>query len=195
VNGDPELIEDESLCTSINLNQSVSSVGVELSAQFSEKRSSSRGNSLVGTLLENEVEVSIVEENMKDGDTVRVDRNHSLSVNGLDKTNYVCSCVEKRPPIATAPPTATLYCQAVDSVGGKMVGCCLVASRKRFYRPSKKIPFMILCDSHRDRIRKHFCCPGCGLFCTQVNQWDIFIQIYYFLFHAFFSSLGNIFTV
>ena len=160
-------MEDESLCTSINMNQSVSSDSVELSAQFSEKRSSSGGHSLVATSLENEVEVSIVEDNKEDG-TISVDHNHQ-SVNGIDKTAYVCSCIEKRPPIATAPPTAILYCQAVDSVGGKMVGCCLVASRKRFYRPSKKIPFMILCDSHRDRIRKHFCCPGCGLFCTQVN--------------------------
>ena len=118
--------------------------------------------------MENEVEVSIVEEQAKEEASISANHSHPLS-NGLDKTTYVCSCVEKRPPVATAPPTATLYCQAVDSVGGKMVGCCLVANRKRFYRPSKKIPFMILCDSHRDRIRKHFCCPGCGLFCTQVN--------------------------
>lgn len=121
-------------------------------------------SSLVISSLENEVEVSIVEENGKQLVPHKV---NGITTAG-DCVKYYCSCAEIRPPLATVPPAATLYCQAVDSVGGKLVGCCLIANRKKFYRPSKKIPFMILCDSHRDRIRKHFCCPGCGLFCTQV---------------------------
>jgi len=121
-------------------------------------------HSLVACSLENEVEVSILEDQGKELAAHKMNGVVSIEEN----IKYSCSCVEVRSPIATVPPAATLYCQAVDSVGGKLVGCCLTASKRRFYRPSKKIPFMILCDSHRDRIRKHFCCPGCGLFCTQV---------------------------
>lgn len=128
--------------------------------------------SLISSSLENEVEVSIVEENgicQPSAGQRKVNGITSKTSSGDSPISFACSCVENRPPVATAPPAATLYCQAVDSVGGKLVGCCLVAIRKRFYRPSKKIAFMILCDSHRDRIRRHFCCPGCGLFCTQVR--------------------------
>ena len=121
--------------------------------------------------LENEIEVSLVEEQMSketSSATVAKKVNGYLNDRSEKHPHYSCACIELRPPIAVAPPAATLYCQAVDSVGGKLVGCCLIANRKRFHRPYRKIPFMILCDSHRDRIRKHFCCPGCGLFCTQV---------------------------
>lgn len=149
---------------------------LKTSAQISTKETTLVDESaLVDNSLENEVELSIVEENEKQEASCPVPRHVNGTVSLLtEKTNFTCSCVESRPPMATAPPAATLYCQAVDSVGGKLVGCCLVASRKRFYRPSKKIPFMILCDSHRDRIRKHFCCPGCGLFCTQASYFLFF---------------------
>ena len=158
-----------------NLDQSSSSAHANL---LNESAQTPRDISLrqegrpsrVGSSLENEVEVSIVDENGKQAaGQIKVNGIASKSSSGDSEISYSCSCVEGRPPVATVPPAATLYCQAVDSVGGKQVGCCLVAVRKRFYRPSKKIAFMILCESHRDRIRKHFCCPGCGLFCTQVR--------------------------
>lgn len=163
--------ENETLHTSSGGDNSLSSDNLmrETSAKSIVSHTSLADESvLVANSLENEVELSIVEEQGKQV----ADCHTPLQVNGtasllVEKTIFTCSCVESHPPVATAPPAATLYCQAVDSVGGKLVGCCLVANRKRFYRPSKKIPFMILCDSHRDRIRKHFCCPGCGLFCTQ----------------------------
>jgi len=129
----------------------------------SSVHSTEREHTLVPCPLENEVEVSIVEDHRKE----MVVHKMNDVVSAAEGVHYSCCCIEVRSPIATVPPAATLYCQAVDSVGGKLVGCCLTASKRRFYRPSKKIPFMILCDSHRDRIRKHFCCPGCGLFCTQ----------------------------
>jgi hypothetical protein len=169
--------EKEPLHTSSSMDDSLSSDNLVLdtSGQISVNNGSLTDESaLVANSLENEVELSIVEEQVKP-----VTNGHTpLQINGtismlVDKAiNYACSCVESHPPVATVPPAATLYCQAVDSVGGKLVGCCLVANRKRFYRPSKKIPFMILCDSHRDRIRKHFCCPGCGLFCTQASNYN-----------------------
>lgn len=151
-------------------SSSLDALVVDISAQMSVNRLSLTDEStLVENALENEVELSIVEEKGKEEGYRRTSRQVNGNISMVyEKPIYVCACIESRPPIATVPPAATLYCQAVDSVGGKLVGCCLVANRKRFYRPSKKIPFMILCDSHRDRIRKHFCCPGCGLFCTQV---------------------------
>lgn len=153
---------------------------LKTSAQISIKETSLIAESALvdNNSLEHEVELSIVEENEKQDSNCPVSRHVNGTVSLIvEKTTFTCSCVESRPPVATAPPAATLYCQAVDSVGGKLVGCCLVASRKRFYRPSKKIPFMILCDSHRDRIRKHFCCPGCGLFCTQAIILTNFYKI------------------
>ncbi len=165
---------------SLNLDDSPSSdsLVLETSAQSPVNNVSVTDEcTLVANSLENEVELSIVEVQGKheatNGPTSRQVNGTVSSI--VEKNTYACSCVESRPPVAIVPPAATLYCQAVDSVGGKLVGCCLVANRKRFYRPSKKIQFMILCDSHRDRIRKHFCCPGCGLFCTQVSM--IFGQI------------------
>lgn len=167
--------ETEPFHTSSSMDDSLSSDNLVLdtSGQTSVNNGSLTDESaLVANSLENEVELSIVEEQVKP-----VTNGHTpLQINGtisllVEKTtNYACSCVESHPPVAIVPPAAPLYCQAVDSVGGKLVGCCLVANRKRFYRPSKKISFMILCDSHRDRIRKHFCCPGCGLFCTQASK-------------------------
>lgn len=145
---------------------------METPAQISINSVSTDEFALVATSLENEVELSIVEErdNQESRRHTSSQMNGAVFVSHADKINFTCCCVESRSPVATVPPSATLYCQAVDSVGGKQVGCCLVANRKKFYRPSKKIPFMILCESHHDRIRKHLCCPGCGLFCTQVGS-------------------------
>ena len=173
-------IEDDVTCkettkeAEFDLDQNQSALDESESANVSKDLSMEHEPLLMANSLENEIEVSIVED--KEKEIVAVNAN----VNGLtaivpttstaENVKYSCNCVEVRSPIATVPPAATLYCQAVDSVGGKLVGCCLTANKRRFYRPSKKIPFMILCDSHRDRIRKHFCCPGCGLFCTQVRD-------------------------
>lgn len=34
-------------------------------------------------------------------------------------------------------------------------------------RPSVRVPYIILCEVHRERLIRHNCCPTCGLFCTQ----------------------------
>lgn len=34
-------------------------------------------------------------------------------------------------------------------------------------RPSTRVPFIILCRTHKERLLRHNCCPACGLFCTQ----------------------------
>ncbi|XP_060566569.1 LOW QUALITY PROTEIN: histone-lysine N-methyltransferase EHMT1-like [Ruditapes philippinarum] len=63
--------------------------------------------------------------------------------------------------------TIVTFCQALDSVDGKVLGCCNKVTNPQLVRPAVKIPFLALCDSHRKRLRAHQCCPGCGHFCTQ----------------------------
>ncbi|XP_070176333.1 uncharacterized protein [Littorina saxatilis] len=59
------------------------------------------------------------------------------------------------------------YCQALDSVDGKALGCCNKVSNLQLVRPGVKIPFMAVCEVHRKRLKLHQCCPGCGHFSTQ----------------------------
>ncbi|XP_063874460.1 histone-lysine N-methyltransferase EHMT1-like isoform X2 [Scylla paramamosain] len=81
-------------------------------------------------------------------------------------TNVLCKCRIKYNPLAIVT-TGEVYCQAIDSFDGRMIGCCNIVTNYRLLRVSGKIPFMLLCDNHRQRLRRHNCCPCCGLFCTQ----------------------------
>ncbi|XP_045102813.1 histone-lysine N-methyltransferase EHMT1-like isoform X2 [Portunus trituberculatus] len=81
-------------------------------------------------------------------------------------TNVLCKCRIKYNPLAIVT-TGEVYCQAIDSFDGRMIGCCNIVTNYRLLRVSGKIPFMLLCDNHRQRLRQHNCCPCCGLFCTQ----------------------------
>lgn len=67
---------------------------------------------------------------------------------------------------------ADLYCQAVDSLDGRLIGCCNTVDKNnaRLVRPSIKVPFLVLCEVHHQRLQRHNCCPGCGNFCTQVSH-------------------------
>ncbi|XP_069938881.1 uncharacterized protein G9a isoform X3 [Cherax quadricarinatus] len=81
-------------------------------------------------------------------------------------TNVLCKCRVRENPTAVGI-TGDVYCQAIDSFDGRMIGCCNVAATHKYLRVSGKIPFMLLCEIHRQRLRRHNCCPCCGLFCTQ----------------------------
>lgn len=59
------------------------------------------------------------------------------------------------------------YCQALDSVDGRALGCCNKVTNTQLVRPGVKIPFMLVCEVHRRRLKLHQCCPGCGHFCTE----------------------------
>ncbi|KAJ4426393.1 hypothetical protein ANN_27207 [Periplaneta americana] len=63
-----------------------------------------------------------------------------------------------------------LYCQAMDTLDDRLVGCCnaVTAQDTRLSRPSRRVPYLILCDVHMQRLLRHNCCPGCGIFCTQM---------------------------
>ncbi|XP_045581767.2 uncharacterized protein G9a isoform X3 [Procambarus clarkii] len=81
-------------------------------------------------------------------------------------TNVLCRCRVREDPTAVGI-TGDVYCQAVDSFDGRMIGCCNIVTSHKYLRVSGKIPFMLLCEVHRHRLRRHNCCPCCGLFCTQ----------------------------
>ena len=66
-----------------------------------------------------------------------------------------------------AAPGRTIYCQAIDCVDSKMIGCCNQAKLTLLFRSSKRVPYRVYCEVHLARLRRHHCCPGCGLFCTQ----------------------------
>ncbi|KAH9508779.1 Histone-lysine N-methyltransferase ehmt1 [Bulinus truncatus] len=59
------------------------------------------------------------------------------------------------------------YCQALDTVDNKVLGCCNKVTNPQLVRPGVKIPFMAVCEVHRKRLKLHQCCPGCGHFCSQ----------------------------
>jgi len=69
--------------------------------------------------------------------------------------------------------------QAVESVDETLVGCCKLASTTRLRRPSTKVPYMLLCESHAFRLSLHNCCPGCGIFCSQVSLFSSGYSRYY----------------
>lgn len=64
---------------------------------------------------------------------------------------------------------APLYCTAIDSIDDRLVGCCneVDSHDVAMRRPSTRVPFIILCRMHKERLLRHNCCPSCGLFCTQ----------------------------
>ena len=64
---------------------------------------------------------------------------------------------------------APLYCTAIDSIDKKLVGCCkeVDSNAVAMRRPSTRVPFIILCRMHKERLLRHNCCPTCGLFCSQ----------------------------
>ncbi|GAB6027120.1 Histone-lysine N-methyltransferase ehmt1, variant 2 [Chamberlinius hualienensis] len=59
------------------------------------------------------------------------------------------------------------YCEGVDCIDGRLIGCVNVISSVSVFRPSVRAPFQALCELHRHRMRFHQSCPACGLFCTQ----------------------------
>ncbi|KAK6620731.1 hypothetical protein RUM43_011026 [Polyplax serrata] len=65
--------------------------------------------------------------------------------------------------------TGDLYCQALDSIENRIVGCCnaIPSQDVGLYRASEKAAYQMMCNVHQQRLLRHNCCPGCGLFCTQ----------------------------
>ena len=112
----------------------------------------------------------------------------------------LCSCRMEAPKIDRISERAGHKCMATESVDGEVgpgrwparcqgsrprspasplvtrpcrpqLSCCNAAILKReTMRPSSRVALMVLCETHRARMVKHHCCPGCGYFCTAVSD-------------------------
>nr|CAI5836466.1 unnamed protein product [Callosobruchus analis] len=81
---------------------------------------------------------------------------------------HTCFCTHKT-NLFSITNGETVYCNAIDSIGDKLVGCTRIvnADETPLLRPSQKIPYTLFCSFHRNRLLRHNCCPACGIFCTQ----------------------------
>uniref|UniRef100_A0A6I8R2X4 Euchromatic histone-lysine N-methyltransferase 2 n=1 Tax=Xenopus tropicalis TaxID=8364 RepID=A0A6I8R2X4_XENTR len=78
----------------------------------------------------------------------------------------LCSCRMEAPSVDRVCEQANNMCMATESVDGELSGCNVTITKRETMRPSSRVPLMVLCESHRARMVKHHCCPGCGYFCT-----------------------------
>ncbi|GFY67799.1 histone-lysine N-methyltransferase EHMT2 [Trichonephila inaurata madagascariensis] len=60
-----------------------------------------------------------------------------------------------------------LICEAEDTINEKIVPCMRSISHQYLLTPSSEIKCRAFCDIHLWRLKKHHCCPKCGIFCTQ----------------------------
>lgn len=71
---------------------------------------------------------------------------------------------------APAPgPSLTLF---LPFTLPQLSGCNAAILKRETMRPSSRVALMVLCETHRARMVKHHCCPGCGYFCTAVSDWQ-----------------------
>jgi len=90
------------------------------------------------------------------------------------KKEDICCCGSK-PFFDTAKSfKQSTFCQAIDCFDGKLIGCYNVARLPSLFRASIRVPYQIYCEVHLARLRRHHCCPGCGLFCTQGQFLECF---------------------
>ncbi|XP_014476702.1 PREDICTED: histone-lysine N-methyltransferase EHMT1 [Dinoponera quadriceps] len=84
--------------------------------------------------------------------------------------SMLCLCqVRSQLYVTITGPGAPLYCTANDSIDNRLVGCCneVDSNDVTMRRPSTRIPYIILCRMHKERLLRHNCCPTCGKFCSQ----------------------------
>lgn len=65
--------------------------------------------------------------------------------------------------------TDETYCSAVDQIEDQKVGCGneVEGELLNLMRPSVRVSYMLLCESHKKRLFSHNCCASCGVFLTQ----------------------------
>ncbi|KAI0218690.1 Histone-lysine N-methyltransferase EHMT2 [Lamellibrachia satsuma] len=106
----------------------------------------------------------------KAGHIVRGQSTRYASAEERDR-DFIPLCCCKINGASFANLKQVIYCQALDSIDGKVVGCCNKVTNGQLVRSAVKIPFMAVCEQHRKRLLSHQCCPGCGHFCTQVSHF------------------------
>uniref|UniRef100_A0A8B9MW36 [histone H3]-lysine(9) N-methyltransferase n=1 Tax=Accipiter nisus TaxID=211598 RepID=A0A8B9MW36_9AVES len=98
------------------------------------------------------------------------ERGPAGALGGLEAERFeelpLCSCRMEAPKVERGGEGARGLCMATESVDGQLSGCGSSILKRETMRPSSRVPLMVLCESHRARMVKHHCCPGCGYFCT-----------------------------
>lgn len=84
-------------------------------------------------------------------------------------TQFLCLC-DKKSQYYVRKSQSLTQCVAVDQIEHHHVGCTneVQGELLNLMRPSSRVSYMILCETHRKRLMAHNCCAGCGVFCSQV---------------------------
>lgn len=95
---------------------------------------------------------------------------NAIETNGASSSEvdkHICLCA--KPSKYFTKKTAETFCAAIDQIETQTVGCCnkIEAALPNLLRPSVRVSYMVLCESHIRRLLSHNCCAGCGVFCTQ----------------------------
>ncbi|XP_078498135.1 histone-lysine N-methyltransferase EHMT1 isoform X2 [Lissotriton helveticus] len=77
----------------------------------------------------------------------------------------LCSCRMETPKKDEITMLANEQCMATESTDGELSKCTNSVIKYELMRPSNKVHQLVLCETHRGRMVKHQCCPGCGYFC------------------------------
>lgn len=96
----------------------------------------------------------------------------------IPMSKLICLCQEKTQYYVNKS-METSYCSGVDHIGKKKIGCNIELKGEilNLARSSVRTSYMVLCDSHLNRLKAHNCCAGCGIFCTQVEVFQIKVKI------------------
>lgn len=92
-----------------------------------------------------------------------------VTTNSVAREKFICLCTQMSEFYSHNKTTKSLYCSAVDQIRAEKVGCCndIAGNQLNLQRPSARVSFMVLCQSHKNRFHSHHCCPVCGVFCTE----------------------------
>lgn len=89
----------------------------------------------------------------------------SIRKEAIDSNVCLCNKVSK----FYTRKTDETYCSAVDQIEDQKVGCGneVEGELLNLLRPSVRVSYMLLCESHKKRLFSHNCCASCGVFLTQ----------------------------
>lgn len=108
--------------------------------------------------------------NIQNGGTTQLTSEVTLSIR-KDSSSIldpnICLC--KKTSKYYTRKTDETFCSAIDEIENQKVGCGHEVNGEllNLLRPSIRVSYMLLCDSHKKRLHAHNCCAGCGVFCTQ----------------------------
>ncbi|KAG8198720.1 hypothetical protein JTE90_023488 [Oedothorax gibbosus] len=85
----------------------------------------------------------------------------------LSLSKSSCLCLSEEVPCLVNGETLQQTCEAEDCIDGTAVPCTNAVNHQHLLTPHSKIKHKTFCDIHLTRLKKHHCCPKCGLFCTQ----------------------------